>query len=67
MRVAQAEADIPQDELVCLYCRQKDKLEEFDFCGWVCANQAENQCNQILEVPTNHVVFKSGELSLLFF
>ncbi|KAF7321666.1 PARP catalytic domain-containing protein [Mycena kentingensis (nom. inval.)] len=46
-------------ESVCLLCKQAAKLPRSHFCSTTCADDAEKGGPMLLEVPTDHVTFKS--------
>ncbi|KAI0695392.1 hypothetical protein BC835DRAFT_1414906 [Cytidiella melzeri] len=48
-------------EKACLYCRKAPKQGDRHFCGQACADEATKKGPMILEVPEEHVTFRSVE------
>ncbi|KAF9463918.1 hypothetical protein BDZ94DRAFT_1217414 [Collybia nuda] len=46
-------------ETICLMCRQAAKQPGSHFCGQACADDCEKAGPLLLEVPRNHITFKS--------
>ncbi|KAJ7197935.1 hypothetical protein GGX14DRAFT_552383 [Mycena pura] len=47
-------------ETICLMCKQAPKQRQSHFCDAACADDAEKNGPMILEIPAEHVTFKSG-------
>jgi hypothetical protein len=48
-------------ENICLMCNQAEKQSKSHFCGAICSDAAEKAGPAILEVPSGHATFDSGE------
>jgi hypothetical protein len=52
-------------EKACLYCRKAQKQGDRLYCGQSCADEATKKGPLVLEVPEDHVTFRSGNYILL--